>query len=86
MTSLTMVITACSVLVSDAGVASWESWESTKECKQYEEEFNEEYQESMTPHSCMMRSPIYITQFMEKHPGMMPKKWTCKYQRRTKSI
>jgi len=81
MSSLTMIITACSVLVSDVGVATWE----TKECKQFEEEFNEELQ-AMTPYSCMMRSPIYLTQFMERHPGMMPKKWTCRYHRRTKSI
>ena len=81
MTSLTMIITACSILVSDVGVTTWDS----NGCKQFEEEFNEELQ-SMSSFACMMRSPIYLTQFMEKHPGMMPKRWSCKYHRRTKSI
>lgn len=36
---------------------------------------------AMTPMKCMMMSPVAVSKFMEGHPGMEPRKWTCKYIR-----
>ena len=81
MQSLTLIILACTVNVSDQGVGKF-----TTQCREYEEILNDEIQISGTPYGCMMRSPIYLAQFMEKHPGMSPRRWTCKFQYPSKKI
>jgi hypothetical protein len=81
---LTMVILACTVNVSADGVSQFvdqktnQFYKDSRECKTYEHVLSDELQQSLTPFTCIMRSPIYITQFMEQHPGMMPRKWSCR--------
>ena len=79
MQQLTMIILACTLHSSDFSKFS-------NACQECEEILNEELQETAIPYSCMMKSPIYISQFMEKHPGMAPKRWTCKYAYPSKKI
>lgn len=73
MLQLTLIILACNINASTPDKFSGG-------CHEYEEVLNDELQETLTPYSCMMRSPIYLAQFMEKYPGMTPKRWTCKLQ------
>ena len=79
MQQLTMIILACTLHSSDPSKFS-------NACQEFEEVLNDEIQETSTPYTCIMRSPIYIVQFMEKHPGMAPKKWTCRYVYPSKKI
>jgi len=83
MEQLSMVILACTLHVTDPNVAV----ESVgQECKIFQEVFNAELQDSLSPFGCMMQSPKYLVQFMKNHPGMRPMRWKCGYSRPTKKI
>lgn len=47
----------------------------------HEQILTESEMQAMSPMSCMMQSPIMAVKFMEGHPGLEPRKWTCKYVR-----
>lgn len=83
MYQLTMVILACSLHVSDPNKATELVG---KECQIFEEIFNAELQDTLTPYACMMGSPKYLVQFMSNHPGMRPMRWKCVQLRPTKKI
>lgn len=71
MPELYVIIVACTIQATPLSAVS-------NACEEFYEKLNYELQEVLTPYSCMMRSPIYVSQFMTKHPGMAPRKWTCK--------
>lgn len=86
-----MIILACTLNVSDQGVVEFvdkktnEFHKDTSTCKTFEHIMSEELQQTLTPFTCMMKSPIYITQFMSQHPGMTPKRWTCRLLEESKN-
>jgi hypothetical protein len=34
--------------------------------------------ENLTPHQCMMASPLEIAKWSEGHPNWVAKRWTCR--------
>lgn len=52
----------------------------------YEQILTEGDMMGMTPMKCMMMSPVVVPKFMENHPGMEPRMWTCKLVRPFKKI
>lgn len=75
--SLTFVILACNLNVSTPD-------ENSPGCKLFKEKINEEVNVGINPMTCMMSSPIRLAKFAEDHPGLLIKKWTCKYLKEEK--
>lgn len=83
-TSLAFIVVACTLNVSDGEPPTF-----TTECKEVVEdltyaaaavgEINDPQYVPMNPMTCIMSSGIMLQKFAETHPGLMPRKWTCKY-------
>ena len=88
---LAFIVVACTLNVSDG-----EPPKFTTECKEVVEDMsyslaavgeieNPQY-EQMNPMTCMMNARPMLEKFVESHPGLMPRKWTCKYVRKEQKI
>jgi hypothetical protein len=82
--SLAFIVVACTLNVSEG-----EPPKFTTECKEIVEDLtyaaalvgdaNDPQQVPMNPMTCIMSSGVMLQRFAENHPGLMPRKWTCKY-------
>ena len=79
---LTFIVFACHMNVGPIPLKDMDfaSGKQPGGCRVFEEEIlTEEYMQAMTPMGCMMQSVVMVPKFQESHPGMEPRKWTCKY-------
>ena len=86
---LTMIILACTLNVSDPttyekpveALTTDTFFQDSSTCRTYTHIIDAQVRAFMTPYECMMKSAIHIPEFMQEHPGMMPRKWSCRMLR-----
>jgi hypothetical protein len=74
---LTFIVLACNMHVGPLKREETDFDRPPQGCQVVREEILLEDPTKLTPYACMMQSPVMLPKFMLKHPGLVPRKWSC---------